>query len=310
MAAAGLSWYLEQVGRYPLLTPTLELQLARSIQEWRADPDGCAAATKRRGLRARERFIQANLRLVVRVATRFKTFTTSDGFNDLIQAGNIGLVDAVERFDPVRGYRFSTYAYFWIQMRITQHLERNERTIRLPSSITYRVATIPKVIRRLMAETGREPTRADLAAALQMSEEEVDRVFLLGRPCTSLDTPVGQDGTGTLGEMLAAPDHPAEDDEQLSQLRGRLRQLSRRDREILEAAHGIGRPPEKVGAIAQRLRLPRAKVAGIIAMAERDLRMTLNPDAERPALAATVIQPVRRSRRHRMVPGQLELLLA
>jgi RNA polymerase primary sigma factor len=277
---AGLSWWLDQIGRFPLLTPSQELEYGRSIQAWRNHPHPCPTALQRRGIRARDRFISANLRLVINVAKRFRRHVSPDSFTDLIQAGNIGLMEAVERFDPSRGYRFSTYACYWIQMRITGHIERHERTIRMPSTITYKVSTIPKVIRRLMGELGREPTRADLATALDMTEEEVDRIFVIGRPCASLDATITHnDSTSTLGELIATTYTQDDPDPHHEELRQQLPFLPPKARHIIQAVYGIDQGHQTVSQVATDLHIPRRTVARILRQAEHDLALVLNPEA-------------------------------
>ena len=327
--AAGLTWWLDQIGRVPLLTPAQELQYGRCIQLWRSHPDGpddCPAIVKRRGMRARERFINANLRLVINVAKRFRRMVHAESFDDLVQAGNIGLMEAVERFDPSRGYRFSTYACYWIQMRVTGHIERHERTIRMPTTITYKVSTIPKVIRRLMGELGREPTRADLAAALDMSEDEVDRIFVVGRPCASLDATIKHDeGTSTLGDLVAATYAPEEPDEQQEELRQQLQALPTTARQIVQAVYGIDRGQATVSQVAVELGMQRLAVVRVLRQVEHDLALVLNPEARQLKVVDRVspvrdpqwiVQittelgpPVTPCRRRRVRPDQLELKL-
>jgi RNA polymerase primary sigma factor len=327
--SSGVGWWLDQIGRVPLLTPTQELEYGRHIQLWRTHPEGpdhCPPMVQRRGLRARERFIKANLRLVINVAKRFRRMVHSESFGDLVQAGNIGLVEAVERFDPSRGYRFSTYACYWIQMRVTGHIERHERTIRMPTTITYKVSTIPKVIRRLLGELGREPTRADLAEALQMSEEEIDRVFVVGRPCASLDATIShEDGNSTLGDLVAATYTPDEPDEQQEELRRQLLQLPDKVREIVQAVYGIDCGQQSIAQVALRYGMQRVAVVRVLRQVEHDLAMVLNPEARQlkmvdgvtavsePAWLQLITDqlgpPVTPCRRRRERPNQLELNL-
>jgi RNA polymerase primary sigma factor len=282
MTATGPSWWLEQIGRYPLLTPAQELTYGRQVQEWRNHPDGpddCPADVRRRGLKARERFTRANLRLVVTVAKRFRRMVPGEAFDDLIQAGNHGLIEAVERFDPSRGYRFSTYATYWVQMRVTCHLERSERTIRLPTTISPKVGAIPRTLRKLFNHLGREPTREDLAQALGMTVAELDRIATVGRQCASLDCPIGtDDDVTTLGQMLPAPAPPPlpEDIERLQQ---QIQRLPERSRLVVEAAYGIGRGVATMAQFAREQRITRAAAQQLLEQALQSLRGTMNPAA-------------------------------
>ena len=254
MSTSGPSWWLDQIGRFPLLTPAQELTYGRQIQEWQAHPEGpiqCPPDVRRRGLRARERFIRSNLRLVVTIAKRFRRLAPTEAFDDLIQAGNHGLIEAVERFDPSRGYRFSTYAAYWIQMRVTTHLERSERAIRLPTTISPKAAAIPRTIRKLFARLGREPSRYDVAKELGMTVDELDRIATVGRQCASLDARISdEDGLTTLGQIIASPEIlPLPDTVQL--LEHHLNKLPQRSRLVLQAVYGIGRGTAKIAEIAK-----------------------------------------------------------
>ena len=325
MTATGPSWWLEQIGRYPLLTPAQELTYGRQVQAWRTHPDGpdgCPADVRRRGLKARERFVRANLRLVVTVAKRFRRMVPGEAFDDLIQSGNHGLIEAVERFDPSRGYRFSTYATYWVQMRVTTYLERSERTIRLPTTISPKVGAIPRTLRKLFAHLGREPTREDLAQALGMTTIELDRIATVGRQCASLDCPVGtEDGLTTLGQMLPAPAPPPLP-EDVERLQRQIQRLPERSRLVLEAAYGIGRGVVTMAEFAREQRITRAAAQQLLEQALRSLRGTMDPsvvqlglqlqaiscsgDAE-PAAGAPAVPARRRQRRE--PPPQLSLPL-
>lgn len=275
--SSSTSWWLEQIGRTPLLTPQQELVYGRQVREWLDHPEPCPPDIRRRGLRARERFTRANLRLVVRVAKRFRRMVAPQAFDDLIQAGNQGLIEAVERFDPARGYRFSTYATFWIQMRVTTHLERSERIIRLPTTISPKVAAIPRTVRKLQAHLGREPTREELAEALRTNVNELDRLATVGRPTASLDAAISlDDGLTTLGQMLASP-APAELGDDVRRLQAQIQQLPARARHAIQGSYGIGRGVATLGELAKELRLTRAATQELIEQSLASLRGELDP---------------------------------
>jgi RNA polymerase primary sigma factor len=325
MTATGPSWWLEQIGRYPLLTPAQELTYGRQVQEWRTHPDGpdgCPPDVRRRGLRARERFVRANLRLVVTVAKRFRRMVPGEAFDDLIQAGNHGLIEAVERFDPSRGYRFSTYATYWVQMRVTCHLERSERTIRLPTTISPKVGAIPRTLRKLFVHLGREPTREDLAQALGMSVMELDRIATVGRQCASLDCPVGtEDGLTTLGQMLPSPAPPPLP-EDIERLQRQIQRLPERSRLVLEAAYGIGRGVATMAEFAREQRITRGAAQQLLEQALKSLRGTMDPSVVQLGLQLQAIacpgdhdqaggatSPMQRRRQRREPAPQLSLPL-
>jgi RNA polymerase sigma factor (sigma-70 family) len=281
---SGLSWWLPRVGRYPLLTPAQELTYGRQVQEWRTHPDGpehCPPEIRRRGIRARERFVRANLRLVVTIAKRFRRLVSHHAFDDLVQAGNQGLIDAVERFDPSRGYRFSTYAAYWIQMRVTTHIERSERTIRLPTTISPKAAAIPRTIRKLFCSLGREPTRQDLADALGMSVLELDRIATVGKPCVSLDAVAfdDNDGVTTIGQLIASP-APALLTDEITALQHRLINLPERSQHVLRATYGIGRGVATIPELAREMGVTQRETRALLDQALTGLRCAMDPDVK------------------------------
>jgi RNA polymerase primary sigma factor len=287
-------WYLNQIGRVPRLPIEQEIQLSHTIQAWLTHPEPVPALVERRGRRARDRFIAANLRLVINVAKKFRTHVPSHAFGDLVQAGNIGLIDAVERFDPTRGYRFSTYAWWWIQMRITAHLEQSEPTIRLPTTISHQVATIPRVTRRLMAELKRQPTRDEIANALKISSDELDRFWSVGRTCVSLDATVRDEESFTLGDMIAAPAPSAEIVEvDVIELRQQLWRMPKRTQRIVNSAYGIGHGIRSVREIARQEGMTVPAVVRTLQAVRRALGEILDPGCRQ--LSAFDAVPVIRS---------------
>ena len=240
------AWWLEAIGRIPLLTPAEELELGQAVQRWLRHPEPCPPGVKRRGMRARDRFVQANLRLVVSyVSKRCSRFARIHGSEDLIQAGNLGLITAVERFDPARGYKFSTYAYWWIRQSIGRHCDTLGRCIAIPGSHSQYLGRIGPITRRLEGELGRMPTHQEIAKALGCSETVLAQVMENGRAISSLDQVVG-DGDLELGSLCPSFDRIPEEHEeqakrwkQAEQLRKLIDKLPVQDRRLLSLAWGL-----------------------------------------------------------------------
>lgn len=202
--------YLNEIGRYPLLTKAQEVSLGTQIQAWIAiqgkeesllsEQDKKIA---RIGRRAKSKFINCNLRLVVNVARKYVRHCKTLDFMDLIQEGNLGLVRAIEKFDPTRGYAFSTYAYWWIRQSIQRSIQMTDYCIRLPIGIHESVHKITKTVERLSKTLGREPTLQEIADEAQLKLEDVKSVLDAPRTLTSLDKSVGDgDGPNTIGDLI------------------------------------------------------------------------------------------------------------
>ena len=206
--------YLKQIGKVPLLTARQEVELAKRIEaglfaeEKLAGGGGVLRAGQsieleevaEDGRRAKDHLVQANLRLVVSLARRY----TGRGmlFLDLIQEGNLGLIRGVEKFDYTRGYKFSTYATWWIRQAITRAMAEQSRTIRLPVHMVEIIGRLARVQRQLLQDLGREPSPAELAAGLDMTPEKVIEVQKYAREPISLHIPLGEDGDSELGDLI------------------------------------------------------------------------------------------------------------
>jgi RNA polymerase primary sigma factor len=206
--------YLKQIGKVPLLTAGQEVELAKRIEaglfaehklaggspvlsaEARIDLELVAED----GRRAKSHLVEANLRLVVSVARRY----TGRGmlFLDLIQEGNIGMIRGVEKFDYTRGYKFSTYATWWIRQAITRAMADQSRTVRLPAHMAAAIGNLARVQRQLLQVLGREPTSQELAAKLDISPEKLNELQGYGREPISLHAPLGQNGDGEVGDLI------------------------------------------------------------------------------------------------------------
>ena len=180
--------YLKEIGRVPLLTSDEEIQLAKDIQE--GGP---------KGERAKQRLSEANLRLVVSIAKRY--VGRGMQFLDLIQEGNLGLIKAVDKFDYTKGFKFSTYATWWIRQAITRAIADQARTIRIPVHMVETINKVKKVSSQLLHENGHEPTADEISAALDMPVDKVREIMRVAQEPVSLETPIGEEEDSHLGDF-------------------------------------------------------------------------------------------------------------
>lgn len=281
----GLDVYFEQLRRRPLLSREDEKTLSTEVQ--------------RGGLAARNRMIEGNLRLVVSIAKRFQG--RGIPFEDLIAEGNVGLVRAVERFDPAVGVAFSTYATWWIRQAIFRAFEKIPRAIRLPGHIAESMRKVHATAATLAETLGREPTDEEIAAAAQMSLKKIEELRTVNQPLLSMETPVGDTRGGearTLAELLPDADHagPAESLEQtdlLASLQKVLPFLGERERYIINRRFGLdGRAPQTLEEIGQHLKVTRERTRQLQVSALLQLRQALQRLDHEPATPSP-----RRSRR-------------
>ncbi|GCD39630.1 RNA polymerase principal sigma factor HrdB [Streptomyces chrestomyceticus JCM 4735] len=204
--------YLKLIGKVPLLNAEQEVELAKRVEaglfaQEKLDTGEPAGKLRREleilvadGARAKEHLVEANLRLVVSLAKRY----TGRGmlFLDLIQEGNLGLIRAVEKFDYVKGFKFSTYATWWIRQAITRAMADQARTIRIPVHMVEIINKVARIQRQLLQDTGREPTPEELAKELDMAPEKVIEVQKYGREPISLHTPLGEEGDSEFGDLI------------------------------------------------------------------------------------------------------------
>jgi len=253
MGSDAVGHWLQGAGRLPLLGPAEELHLGALVRAWQDYPGGAAAAPaaiRRRGLRARDRIVRCNLRLVVHVADRLRRAGSGRliDLEDALQVGAIGLQRAAEKYDPARGYKFSTYAFWWIRQAITRESEVVGRTIRLPSGFAAQVARLDARRDALAMALGRLPTPAELAEDLGISIVDLGEFLTRGQGCASLDAEYGPADL-PLGEALAAP--APEVDPQLQELRRRLALLDPVSYRLV-AGRWFSRPPIALRVLAQR----------------------------------------------------------
>ena len=279
-----MTWYLATIGREPLLTPSEEIELGNQVQKMMGltetkvnefTPQELKAI--RVGRRAKDRMIKANLRLVVSIAKKYQ----GKGLEllDLIQEGSLGLERAVEKFDPSRGYKFSTYAFWWIRQSMTRAIACQSRTIRLPVHLSERLTTIRKVSLDLAHKLGAMPSRQEIAAAIEMPIEELDSVLRQSLTTSSLDAPIKADeGNSCLVDLIADSytESPLElvqrsiDQEQLALW---LSHLNQQEREVLSLRFGLdGHNRHTLAEIGRNLDVSRERIRQVELKALRKLR--------------------------------------
>ena len=269
--------YLHEISRTPLLDAAREVDLSKAIEaglyaEHLLDegeiPSGVRQDELERvvaeGERAKDLFIRANLRLVVSIARRY--VRSGMPMLDLIQEGNTGLVRAVEKFDYERGYKFSTYATWWIRQAISRAIAQQERTVRLPVHLVEDVNRMRNVARQLTRELGSDPEPEQIAAALGVSVERVNELVRWSQDTVSLDTPVGDDGDTNLGDLVADSDAPSPEEIVLTALErqrveGLLNHLDDRSAGIMRARYGLEDGREhSLTEVASRFSLSRERI--------------------------------------------------
>jgi RNA polymerase primary sigma factor len=297
-------WYSRQIARIPMLTADEEIILGNLVQELMNHPDGPDAAPKslqRRGKRAKDRMIQANLRLVVTVANKYSRIVSSSEFMDLVQAGNLGLARAVELFDPARGYKFSTYSYWWIRQGISRAIENCSRLIRLPSSITQEINRVASTARQLTAELHRSPTKTELAASLGTTVQAMDQLMQWGNQCSSLDAhSKGDSGQSTIGEMIADPAsgtaeemlNDLADADRIAELMQCLEKLEPIQRQMVEGTIGLSGPKRYICEVGRELGLTAAQSSKVLREAKVRLQMLMYPKTERGSDPPPLPRPV------------------
>jgi RNA polymerase primary sigma factor len=263
-----LALFLNEIGRYPLLTAADEVALAKRVER------GDAAA--------KEQMINSNLRLVVHVAKRYRGHGVP--FGDLIQDGVIGLNRAVEKFDYRKGFKFSTYATWWIRQAVQRSIAGQSRTIRVPTHVHERRQTLQRHARKLEPELGRPATHEELAKASGLALKHVEEALSVAEARASLNTPVGEDD-GELGDLFAdenadRPDELAEDALRRRAVRDALEELPERERRILELRFGLDDDPQSLEAIGRELQLTRERVRQLEAQALESLTELLGSEDE------------------------------
>ena len=254
--------YLKEIGKIPLLKPHEEVELARRMHE--GDE------------LAKQRLVEANLRLVVSIAKRY----VGRGmlFLDLIQEGNLGLIKAVEKFDYVKGFKFSTYATWWIRQAITRAIADQARTIRIPVHMVETINKLIRVSRQLLQELGRDPKPEEIAKEMDMTEDKVREIMKIAQDPVSLETPIGEEEDSHLGDFIPDDDAPAPAEAAAysllkEQIEDVLGSLNEREQKVLKLRFGLedgrARTLEEVG---KEFDVTRERIRQIEAKALRKLR--------------------------------------
>jgi RNA polymerase primary sigma factor len=257
-----LQLFLKDIGKVDLLTAAREVELAKRIE--RGDHG------------AKQEMVEANLRLVVSIAKRYRNQGLP--FLDLIQEGTIGLVRAAEKFDYRKGFKFSTYATWWIRQAVARALADKGRTIRMPVHVVEKLNRIGRSERKLRAELGREPSVGEVARDLDLAVEEVAQIMRSAQAPVSLEKPVGDDEESEFGHFLTDDSEPAPDEAIETTLRREaltrlLSSLSHRERLVLELRYGLnGEPPRTLDEVGRALHVTRERIRQIENQTLRKLR--------------------------------------
>jgi RNA polymerase primary sigma factor len=253
MTTDSLQLFLNEAGRYPLLTAAEEVELAKRIERG----DG----------RAKDKMINSNLRLVVSIAKKYQGHGLS--LLDLIQEGIIGLIRAVEKFDWRRGYKFSTYATWWIRQAVQRGVANKSRTIRIPVHIVEREQKIARVERELALKLERPPTDEEVAKATKLSLKHVRETRTAARAVASLDKPLGEEGDTAFGDLVATHEGDVEEEVVVglseNALRGAVEKLPEREKRVIKLRYGMNgdRDPMSLETIGRELGLTRERVRQI-----------------------------------------------
>ncbi len=255
--------YLKDIGTVQLLTSEQEVELAKRILE--------------HDERAKAELIERNLKLVVSIAKKYVN-RSSMQFLDLIQEGNLGLVKAVEKFDYTKGFRFSTYATWWIRQAITRAIADQARTIRIPVHMVETIHKLSRVSKQLMQELGRDPTTAEVAERMGISEQRVNEIQKIAQDPVSLESPVGEEDESKIGdfvedESFKSPDESAAQDILKAQLFAVIETLTPREQKVIRLRYGLDdNHPRTLEEVGKEFNVTRERIRQIEAKALRKLR--------------------------------------
>jgi RNA polymerase primary sigma factor len=290
MARTGIDTYLSSIGTVPLLTPEQEIDLGRKVQRMLAlQEEGGELTPQQRkevrvGERAVNRFVQSNLRLVVSVSKKYAVVLEHMDLMDLVQEGNIGLMTAVRKFDPSRGYKFSTYAYWWIRQAMIRGIAAKERSIRLPGKVSDMASNWNKKVRELSQELRRMPTTEEMATAFDLPVEEVRMYLDRGKYVTSLDAVMMAGEGSAVLDIISDPRDPdgtvamehTEMQETLVALESALDVLTPKERDFVQRRWGLhGRPEETFVDLGKGIGVSRERARQVVDQAQRKMKRYL-----------------------------------
>jgi len=261
----GLTRYLQEIGRVPLLTPEQELELARSVKKGDAE--------------ARERMIISNLRLVITIALEYAHFGLP--LADLVSEGNIGLTKAVDRFDPTKGAKLSSYAVWWIKQSIKRALANQGKLIRLPVHLIDKIAKVRRVALQMSDRLGREPTDDELAEEIGIAAGKIARLRTVGIRPASLNAPTGDDDSTEFGDSVSDEKAPTpfelfRDKDLLNGVDGLLDVLDKRERKLISRRFGLdGETPKTLEEVGKDLGVTRERIRQLQNIALAKLRRAL-----------------------------------
>jgi RNA polymerase primary sigma factor len=271
LSGDSLQLFLTSIGKVRLLTAAQEVELAKRVE--------------RGDLSAKSQMVEANLRLVVSIAKGYRNQGLP--FLDLIQEGTLGLVRAVEKFDYRRGYKFSTYATWWIRQSVARALADKGRTVRMPVHVVEKLNKITRYERRAVAERGVAPDMEETAAELEMEVSEVERIKRSAQTPVSLEKPVGDEGGAALGEFISDPDAPlpeeiADEAVRRDTLCDYLDHLAYRERRVLELRYGLyGEHPRTLEEVGREFNVTRERIRQIESQSLRKLQAIARTQSQR-----------------------------
>jgi len=308
MSRTGIDTYLGSIGTVPLLTPEQEIQLGRQVQRMVELKEAGRELTSQErkevkvGERALQRFVQSNLRLVVSVAKRYAGVLEHMDLMDLVQEGNLGLITAVRKFDPGRGYKFSTYSYWWIRQAMLRGISAKERAIRLPGKVSDMASNWNKKVRELSQELRRMPNTEEMAEAFDVPVQEVRTYLDRGKYVTSLDVEMTAGEGSSVLEMIKDPTDPdgtvameqSEFRETVDALEKALDVLTPKERDYVQRKWGLhGRAEETFMDLGREAGLSRERIRQVVDTAQRKMKRYLltrqtaqNPSQRSVALGA------------------------
>jgi RNA polymerase sigma factor (sigma-70 family) len=284
--------FMAEINRYPLLIPVEEIELARKIKaaaelkslERELTPSEKMAI--KRGERAKQKFVNCNLRLVVHITRRYRHVVNSLEMADLVQEGAVGLMRAVELFDATKGYKFSTYAYWWIRQSMQRAIDMKERALRIPTHVVEKLSKVRKVKHQLGLTLGRKPTKEEVAAALEMTVPAMEEMLFKGQRMASLDQNViNGEGDTTILDLMHDPNQDCADDifdavdldNRIDRLYQCIESLDERTQYVLRHRNGLdGADIRTSTVLAQELGVTRERVRQMHVKAEQKLFSMMN----------------------------------